>query len=580
VPPVLQSFEFGVVRADLATQQQLEVPSPVGTAATVELLAAPPAPFAAETAGFPIAVDAGGSLALDLSVIPDVPGERSGSLRLLFVEDATGETREVVVSLSATIDEPQLVLLESSLDFGDVRIGASQTLAGHIRNYSAATPLTLESLSGLPAGFTYEGDPLPVVLPAGAVLNLPLRYEPDVLADLDFSVAISRSNGADLTLDVRARTTTWMERTVIDFGSAAVAATDTEWFEVELPPHAISLSVEAIGPADAHLGLSGFEGPGGVVYENDSITGDYLQFPNNGIFTATLPNSDRDGLRLVPGGGTYRFRIRVFSGSASTLDVRAIVLNRLDGVVTEGRLDLNIFLVPGLGLAVQEAATEDRLQTALAEADRIFSQQGLRLGAVSYYTLSDPAFNEIGSYTEFATLVEESSAATETRLNLFMVQTAIGGGVLGVAARVAGPARNGTDVSGVMVDYDYGTAATLGYVIAHEIGHFVGLLHTVEQTGSHDLIDDTAECPESGTSGACPTEGNDYLMHWRVLTTEPVITDSQARIILGHPLMAEDLEPLLVPFSSAVRVLAAAQAIGPLPEGWCGCVGCSESDGR
>ena len=69
-------------------------------------------------------------------------------------------------------------------------------------------------------------------------------------------------------------------------------------------------------------------------------------------------------------------------------------------------------------------------------------------------------------------------------------------------------------------------------------------------------------------------------MHWRVLSSDPVITDGQARVILGHPLMAEAMEPLLFPFSSAVRALAAVSTPPELPDGWCGCVGCSVSDGR
>ena len=41
------------------------------------------------------------------------------------------------------------------------------------------------------------------------------------------------------------------------------------------------------------VGLSGFEGPGGKVYENDSFTGEYLWSPGfDGVFAATLPQND------------------------------------------------------------------------------------------------------------------------------------------------------------------------------------------------------------------------------------------------------------------------------------------------
>ena len=95
---------------------------------------------------------------------------------------------------------------------------------------------------------------------------------------------------------------------------------------------------------------------------------------------------------------------------------------------------------------------------------------------------------------------------------------------------------NGTTVSGVMSVYDGFSTGTIGLVAAHEIGHFLGLYHTVEQTGGHDFVDDTAECQASGTSAACPTAGGGYLMHWQAVggTT---ITAGQGAVIRGHPLV-------------------------------------------
>ena len=127
--------------------------------------------------------------------------------------------------------------------------------------------------------------------------------------------------------------------------------------------------------------------------------------------------------------------------------------------------------------------------------------------------------------------------------------------------------------SGVMVDWDFGSAEQLGYVAAHELGHFLGLLHTTEQDGSHDLIDDTLECPATGTSATCDPEGAGNLMHWRVTPADPLLTDGQGLVLLGHPLVGPPRVQLAAaPPPRAPPLLAA------LPDGWCGC--CASAKGR
>jgi hypothetical protein len=403
-------------------------------------------------------------------------------------------------------------------------------------------------------------------------MTIGIGFTPSSLGARAFDVTVLHGlPGVDLVTSVTADATTWVPEIITEFNDVPVVGGETGWLEVEVPPHAISLSLEVIGPPDMAPGLLGLEGPGGRVYENEDLTGEYLWTPGElGIFTAGIPSSDREGLLLVPGGGTYRFRFFSFIGSASSFDVRAIVHNRPGGVSADGVVDLNVLLAPVLGITADGAPFASRLQGILGETDRIFSQQGLRLGKITYFELDNTAFNDIDS-DEFEALLRESSGASEVRLNLFFVRTALGGGVLGVAARVPGPVLNGTGLSGVMVDYDYGSIATAGHVTAHELCHYLGLFHTVEQSGQHDMIDDTNECPSGGTNAACPTEGGDYLMHWRVLDTDPIITDGQGLVIRGHPLVGPASELTGVPL---LPLPIDVGAIDPLPENWCGTPGC------
>ena len=480
-----------------------------------------------------------------------------------------GRATRRTVLLDATEETPTVELVTTGdLAFGDVLIGESRQLSVRVRNTSSVTPVRVLPATVLPDGFEVSGSVAPI--DPGGTNDFTLAYTPAALDQFDFPFTLAHdASGPALEIGVTARTTTWVPEIVTDFGAVPIVDGETGWLEVEVPPHAVSLHLEALEP-DVTIGLLGFEGPGGQIYENEDATGDFLWFTgDDGVFTATLPSSDRTELRLVPGGGTYRFRFFLMNGTATSMAVRAVVHNQPDGIAVGGVVDLNVFLADGLGISATDAPTDTRLQGILDEADRIFGQQGLSIGAIDYYVLTDPAYDEVTSDAEFGDMLEESAQADATRLNLFFVERTLSGNVLGVAARLSGPARNGTRVSGVMIDFDFGSIAQGGYVVAHESGHFLGLLHTTEQSGSHDLIDDTLECPATGTNGECSVEGNANLMHWRLVNADPVLTDGQALVILGHP--------LVVPGTPAPAL--AAQATSPLvaaalPEGWCGTRGC------
>ena len=94
------------------------------------------------------------------------------------------------------------------------------------------------------------------------------------------------------------------------------------------------------------------------------------------------------------------------------------------------------------------APSDSDLQDILTIMGNILGQQGIVLGDIDYYDIGDPTYNEVTN-AEFGQMLQLSSSATEHRLNLFFVQEAIGGGILGVAAALSGPSRNGTPNSGV-----------------------------------------------------------------------------------------------------------------------------------
>ena len=132
-------------------------------------------------------------------------------------------------------------------------------------------------------------------------------------------------------------------------------------------------------------------------------------------------------------------------------------------------------------------------------------------------------------------------------------------------AAVPGPMLDGTRVSGVMVDYDFGDAAAVGQVAAHEVGHYLGLFHTAESDGvTFDIIDDTLECPAQ-----CTTASGGYVMHWQYIgSTLPIITAGEAHVVLGHPLVQP--QPALSGLSALAQKKAPPVAYVELPPGFCG----------
>ena len=176
------------------------------------------------------------------------------------------------------------------------------------------------------------------------------------------------------------------------------------------------------------------------------------------------------------------------------------------------------------------------ISAALTVMSNIYSTNGITLTIKDTITISESQYSTISSsFSNSTTSALISQGSTDT-VNLFFVEDQLSGesAAFGVSGGLPGPTGIASSWSGVLnflTAHATGTTLNtqlLGETAAHEMGHWLGLYHTSESTGtSFDPLSDTAECPISRDNDSdgkvypeeCDGYGADNVMFWTAWST-------------------------------------------------------------
>ncbi len=180
-----------------------------------------------------------------------------------------------------------------------------------------------------------------------------------------------------------------------------------------------------------------------------------------------------------------------------------IVVSRLQRSEGAGRvLDLDLFYVGGAGLAPASERGPPSVREALGEAETLL---GIRFGEVRQHEVVGGLRRQLAileadaeeELPELPELFALSAGAGRPSVAVFFVRDMEV--ALGVSGGVPGPwGMHGLAGSGIALSLDvlddYGLR--IGDVLAHELGHFLGLFHTTESDGTVlEPLPMTPSCP-------------------------------------------------------------------------------------
>src|SRR5207244_2214073 len=191
------SVSLGNVQVGATQTQLVTITNSGGTTITVSQASVTGTGFGVSGLTLPLTLAAGQSRGFSVSFAPQTAGTVSGSITI--ASDATNPSLNI--ALSATGVTPgSLVSNPSSLAFGHVQTGTSQTLSVTLTN-SGGTTVNISQTAASGSGYSVSGLSLPLSLGAGQSKGLSVQFAPQTSGSISGNVAIT-SDASNPSLNI------------------------------------------------------------------------------------------------------------------------------------------------------------------------------------------------------------------------------------------------------------------------------------------------------------------------------------------------------------------------------------------
>jgi len=190
------SLSFGSISVGSSAAQSVTISNAGNSSVTISQISLGGTGFTASGVTLPVTLSAGQSLAVPISFAPTVAGPSSGSVTV--VSNAT--ISPMTISLSATGVQPQITVVPTSISFGSVTVGVTNTQTITVNNPGTASlSISQASLSG--SGFTETGITLPLTIAPGSGSSFTISFDPSSAATIAGTLLLT-SNASSPSLSV------------------------------------------------------------------------------------------------------------------------------------------------------------------------------------------------------------------------------------------------------------------------------------------------------------------------------------------------------------------------------------------